>query len=189
MIDHNYALVDNDFLNHVLETRVEEEIIFNILSSVFMLIDKTAIIHPWIAEYEIMDNKQIIKNVISNSIIQVGKWDDIHDNDQQKEMYYTILFKELYKKVHGATLVISDIRSFGVRKQSLGELHNITTCHFCGCNLILSDDKDTKRFKKLISQTSTCHFSVYNRKELVKKVQNMDGAPSRTVLHAFAHKA
>ena len=76
-----------------------------------------------------------------------------------------------------------------MKKQSLGELHNITACMICGCNLILSDYQDTKRFKRIISQTLTCDFEVYTRAELAETIRGIEGALSRSELKKFAHQA
>ena len=189
MLDSNCALIDNDFLTHSIETKMDEKSKCVLLNSIFDVLNKNPMIHPWISNFEVMWDNQKINSVISKSKIQKATWDDIHGNQSAQIAYYKFLFKELFKKIHGTSFDTSDIFTYCVRRQSLGELHNITACMICGCNMILSDDNDTKNFKRLIERTMICDFCVYTRSELVEKIKELDGAPSRNELRAFAHKA
>ena len=187
MLNSSCALIDNDFLSHSLDMKKEEDEICDVLSQVFKALDKTPVIHPWIATYEILKNDKMVNKVISESIVYVASWSNVHNGDDNQKIYYQILFKELYKKISGKQLEAVDIFTYCVRGQSLGELHNIATCMFCGCNLILSDDEDTKIFKRIISQTATCNFSVYTRSEVVERIRGIEGTPKRSELRSFAH--
>ena len=189
MLDSNCALIDNDFLNHAIETKLDEESKCALLNSIFDAIKKDAVIHPWISDYEVMWDNKTINNIISKIKIKKATWDDVHGNQIAQKTYYEILFKELFKKTNSLPIAIHDVFTYCVKKQSLGELHNITACMICGCNLILSDDKDTKRFKRIISQTLTCDFEVYTRAELAETIRGLEGAPSRSELKKFAHQA
>lgn len=189
MLDSNYALIDNDFLNHAIETKLDEKSKCDLLNSIFDVLKKDPVIHPWISDYEVMWENKTVKNVVSKTKIQKATWDDIHGNQMAQKKYYEILFKELFKKTHGSPISANDIFTYCVKKQSLGELHNISACMICGCNLILSDDEDTKRFKKMISQTMTCDFEVYTRDELAESIRGLEGAPRRSELKKFAHVA
>ena len=189
MLDSSYALVDNDFLSHALETRFDSEKLCTILQAIFDALDKQPVVHPWLATYELITDNGLVLKVISENIIQLASWEDIHANQEEQKTYYAILFKELYKKVYGISLSVPDVFTYSVKRQSLGELHNITTCMICGCNLILSDDSDSKRFKRIISQTAVCDFVVYNREELVERIRGLEGAPKRSDLKAFSHVA
>lgn len=187
MLDSSYALVDNDFLSHALETKFDGEKICSILRAIFDVLDKQPVVHPWLATYELLTDNDLVSKVISENIIELASWENIHDNQEEQKTYYAILFKELYKKVYGISLNAPDIYTYSVKQQSLGELHNITTCMICGCNLILSDDSDSKRFKRIISQTAVCNFVVYNREDLVASIRGLEGAPKRDDLRAFSH--
>ena len=188
MLDFNCALIDNDFLTHAIETRMDEKSKYVLLNSIFDVLNKTPMIHPWISNFEVLWDNQTVNDVISNTKIQTATWDDIHGNRSGRIAYYEILFKELFKKIHGTSFGAYDVFSYCVKKQSLGELHNIAACIFCDCNLILSDDKDTKRFKALISQSRACNFEIYTRSELVERIRGLEGAPKRSDLKSFAHK-
>lgn len=189
MLDSNCALIDNDFLNHAIETKLDENSKCALLNSIFDVLKKDPVIHPWISDYEVMWDSKTVKNIISKTNIKKAAWDDVHGNQIAQKTYYEILFKELFKKTHGFPPASSDIFTFCTKKQSLGELHNITACMVCCCNLILSDDKDTKRFKTMISQTMICDFEVYTRDELVETIRGLEGAPKRSDLKKFAHQA
>ena len=188
MLDSNCALIDNDFLNHAIETSPDVEHICTLLNTIFDVLNKTPMIHPWISSYEVMWDNQRVNEVISNSKIQKATWDDIHGQQIPQKEYYEILFKELFKKIYGMSLGTNDIFSYCVRGNSLGELHNIAACMICDCNLILSDDKDTKTFKAFFSRSMVCNFEVYTRRELVEKIRGLEGAPKRSELRHFAHQ-
>lgn len=190
MLDSSCALIDNDFLNHALEIKESEDKILELISLIFNVLDKTPTIHPWIASYELMSENKLVQK-ITESVITIATWNDIHGGDEISKRYYCTLFKELHKKIHGEdlSLVGNDVFTHCIRRQNLGELHNITACMFCGCNLILSDDEDSKRFKKIIQQTTTCNFNVYTRQEVAEIIRGRDGSPGRKALRVFAHKA
>lgn len=188
MLDSRCALVDNDFFNQIIIIKRNKKDICSILSNIFEALGKTPMLHPWISEYEALFHNDIIDAIFDNSIITKSTWPDIHRGDKSRELYYSLMFRDFYKKVYGVPLDVAlDIYTYHIAGQSLGEIHNITACICCGCNLILSDDNDTINFKRIISQTVICDFEIYNRADLVEQIRAFDNTLKRADLKAFSH--
>lgn len=191
ILKNNSVLVDNDFFNHIIETRKEEDKIVAILKEAFTYLNLCASMHPLVYDNELIKNDRAIC-LFAKKVIFKLEFSDILSDDPEKKRYYIILVNELFNSLFGEPLFFSDDEIFTkwVRQKSLGEIHSLSTCLLCGCKLFLSDDKDSKNLKKFIDEKCMGQVSVLNRGEFFEKYiqeggQNIPRSERRQLTHEF----
>lgn len=188
-IDGSTAVVDNDFIIHLVESRLEDDVLLSSISHIFDDLGLTALIHPLVYEKELPQDNVRVKLMLHRSIIQRVQFSDIFQNDEQ-EAYYYFLVQELYHARTGRDFPVSgkDIQVYWKRRDSLGEVHSISMCMVCGCGIFLSDDSDSKWLGSYVRNRAMGSIAVYNRTELVDKYLEVGGTPiSRSVRKSLTH--
>ena len=169
-IDSSTAVVDNDFIIHLVESRLDDDVLLNSIRRIFDDLGLTALIHPLVYEKELPRDNVRVKLMFRQSIIQKVQFADIFQNEEQEEYYY-FLVQELYHARTGNDFPASgkEIQVYWKRRDSLGEVHSISMCMVCGCGIFFSDDKDSKWLGNYIRNKAMGSITVYNRTELVDK--------------------
>lgn len=190
-LDAKTAVVDNDFINHVIESNLKDEDLVTVLNTVFSELDLTAVMHPLVYEKELLPDKDRIKLLFCKSIVQKAEFGDIFQNDAAKERYYIFLVSELYRALTGKALSATGkaVLSYWVRQNSLGEVHSVAMCLTCGCGIFLSDDGDSKALKAYVEQKAIGKINVYNREEFIQKhmeegITKLSRTNKRSLTHA-----
>ena len=188
IIDSNSALIDNDFLNHALDMKKSDEEVILIISEIFHELSVEPAIHPLVLENEVLE-KHKASRIFSEKIIKTPTLDDIHENNEAKQLYYANMVQELYKKFTGSELDLrgETVFTFWCRQASLGEIHSLATCLLCGCGIFLSDDKDSLILKRIIEENFLVQIIVHNRQAVVDELRARDSTLSRKDLRALAH--
>lgn len=188
-INSNSAIIDNDFLNHVIEMRKNDDEMILIVLNVFGELEIEPAIHPLVFEKEVLKSNCRIKRLFDENVINKLTFEDIHNNDQGKKAYYSFLVFELYKKLTGETLDTNGqtVFDFWRTMHSLGEIHSLATCLLCGCGVFLSDDKDSQILKRIIEETFLTTISVHNRQAVVALLREKGTSISRKNLQSFSH--
>lgn len=170
-INENCVAVDNDFINHIAESKLKIEVIIQDLKALFAHFGLIAVIHPLVYKNEVPDNNVKLNQIFQENVIEKIDFDDIFDGDDEKKIYYIYVIRELYSALTGESLGFSDDEIFTkwIRERSLGELHSITMCLVCGSKMFLSDDKDSKSLQKYANQKFIDKITVYNRKEIFEE--------------------
>lgn len=186
-INKDTALVDNDFLEHIIEIKQSQEETADMLRRAFGSIGISAAMHPLVFEKELVPAQNRLFFFDSGVIIKLI-FSDCFDEDSAEETYYCWLVPELYKKFTGNELGATnkDVLTYWVRKKSLGEVHSMATCLVCGCGMFLSDDDDSKDLKRIIEREYSETIQVYNRKDFVEQMP--EGTFKRTERKRFAHQ-
>lgn len=169
--DSHTAVVDNDFINHLIDSKLDDERLLAVLNLVFGDMGLCAVIHPLVYEKELMlDNARILL-LLRKEVLQKAEFADIFQDDPEKRTYYIYLTKELYRRLTGNALPADEeaVLQYWVRKSSLGEVHSVSMCLVCQSGIFLSDDGDSKRLKMYIDQMAIGKIDVYNRKEFFEK--------------------
>lgn len=171
IIDSRSAAVDNDFINHIADTKMDEDRILNLLRIILSELKLSAIIHPLVYKYEVLKENKCIARMFQENIIEIPTFEDIFCGDPGRKAYYYFLVTELYNAIQGEPCPFAgdEILSKWKRMQSLGEVHSLSMCLICGCGLFLSDDNDSKRLASYIAARALGRVAVYNRKELIDK--------------------
>lgn len=171
IIDAKSAAVDNDFVDHIVESRIDDAQLVAILNKAFSELGLTAIMHPLVYEKELMKDRKRVKSLFSGAVIYKVEFADIFQGDSGKKQYYTYLVSQLYRGLTGKTLQVSsdNILTYWVRRNSLGEVHSVAMCLVCGCGIFLSDDGDSKALGEYIKRMSLGEILVYNRREFFEK--------------------
>ena len=190
-IDRTTAVVDNDFINHLADSKISENDLLSALACIFSELELVAVIHPLVFSKEVFIEKVRVKLLFDKNIIQKAGFSDIFSDDSEKELYYYYLVEELYYSLTGEKLPASgrQIQLYWKRGISLGEVHSLSMCLVCGCGLFLSDDHDAKRLRDYIKLKSIGSISVYDRTELINKhLKEGKTQLPRTTRKSLAHK-
>lgn len=173
-LDAHTAVVDNDFINHLVESKLEDSRLISVLNIVFSDLELSAVMHPLVYEHEVMHDHNRTKLLFDQKVVHAATFEDLFQGDSNKQSYYTFLVTQLYRKLTGNVLPVSGnaVLRYWVRKNSLGEVHSLSMCLICQCGIFLSDDSDSKRLKKYIDQMSLGKVAVYNRTEFFDKHMN-----------------
>lgn len=169
MLDGNTAVIDNDFVSHLIETHLDDNHLAELLKIIFSELGISIVMHPLVYEYELLKETPRITMLFDRDILNKVEFGDIHQDDPVKKAYYAFLVANLYRDLRGEPLPLSeeDIFTRWLRRVSLGEVHSVAMCLTCGCGIFLSDDGDSKALQNLIKDKALGNVCVYNRKELV----------------------
>lgn len=193
-LDERTAVVDNDFISHLAESRMTDERLIDVLNLVFCDMELAAAMHPLVYEYELLKDQKRISLLFSENLIYKANFTDIIQDDPDKKAYYIYLLKSLYHSLTGEKFPIpdEDIFTSWIRRKSLGEVHSIVMCLICGCGIFLSDDDDSKVLKMHMERMLIGTVAVYSRDEFIhihmekgktklnrKERQTLTHAPSR----------
>lgn len=189
-LDAHTAVVDNDFINHLVESNLDDTKLIAVLNIVFSDLGLTAVTHPLVYDHEVMHDHARTKLLFDKKTVQKAEFSDIFQGDASKQAYYIFLVTQLFRKLTGNTLPVSGnaVLSYWVRKNSLGEVHSISMCLICQSGIFLSDDGDSKKLKKYVEQMALGKVDVYNRTEFFNKHMN-EGANklARTERRSLTH--
>lgn len=87
-IDAHTAAIDNDFINHLVETKFDDEKLVAVLSIVFSELNLSAIMHPLVYEKELLKDNARIKLLFGSNVVSNVSFDDILQNDAARKDYY-----------------------------------------------------------------------------------------------------
>lgn len=175
-LDQKSVLIDNDFICHIIETKMDIETISAKLKEAFTIIERYAFMHPLVFEKELPDAYKTL-TIFSDNIVTKTEFSDIHDDDSGKMQYYVYLVRELYFAITGIKLSFSNNEIFTrwERNKNLGEVHSMSTCLLCRSGLFLSDDNDSKRIQEYIHGKAMGKIDVLNRKEFFDLYKSCGG--------------
>lgn len=173
-IDNSTAIVDNDFINHLVGSRLADDLLVRALLDIFNSLSLVAAIHPLVYDKELFPQTDRIKLLFQKEVIRRLTFGDAFEQGSDEETYYCYLVGELYVHLNGCSLPVAgrEVLSYWKRRESLGEVHSLSLCLVCGCGIFLSDDSDSKRLAEYIIRKLLGTVCVYNRKELIDKSIN-----------------
>ena len=190
-IDNSTAIVDNDFVNHLVDSKISDELLTSNLLYIFNSLKLNAVVHPLVYEHEVLLDKKRIQLLFQKTIIQQVAFDDVFECNSDAEAYYCYLVSELYGHLKGTEFpaVGRDILTYWKRPESLGEIHSMSMCMICGCGIFFSDDSDSKKLAKYIIQKSLGKVDVYDRNEMIDKYMEVDETSRipRKIRRALCH--
>lgn len=192
MIKNNTVLTDNDFINHLVESKLSDDELIEKISIILSELGFSAVVHPLVYEKEIMSENPRVKLFFEESIFKKIDFSDIFGNNTSKKEYYILLIRELFKTLKNKMDLPTsndELLKFWVRKSSLGEIHSIATCVLCNYGVFLSDDDDSKKLKKIVKQKFATNIKIYNRKELIDKHESEGKTTiNRNTRRSLAHQ-
>lgn len=176
LLDSKTAAVDNDFINHIVDSNIANDRLLVLLNSIFEDLGLSAVMHPLVYEKELLVNSPRIELLFQHKIIQKVEFSDIFLEDNDRKLYYFYLVEELFYALRNEHLPVNgeDILLYWERRKSLGEVHSVSMCLLSGCGVFLSDDADSKKLAQYLAQKTLGPLSVYNRKELIDKHMKAD---------------
>lgn len=168
-IDERTAVVDNDFISHLAESRLNDDRLVDVLNIVFCELGLSAVMHPLVYDHELLKEHDRIRLLFDRTIICKAEFADIFLGDPNKKAYYVYLITNLYRSFTGVEFPFSgdDIFTHWIRRKSLGEVHSIVMCLICGCGIFLSDDGDSKALRNHVERMSIGTVDVYSRDEFI----------------------
>lgn len=172
------AAIDNDFLCHIAEIKLDNGIDLNeLVKKFFAGMDVAPIIHTLVYKNESNDagnsenTRNRINSFLSDNILSIKEKNEIVPS-KAKEIYYQTVFEELYREFKGDIPEnIKDIWEDWEKKASFGETHTVAMCCLIECGIFLSDDHGANLLKKIIAEKYNFAVEVYDRSEAVRYVQ------------------
>lgn len=194
-INSHSAAIDNDFINHLSETKIEDDQFVQILGKLFSAVEMKAIMHPLVYENELLKSNQRVMRLFQKEVVHKVSFSDITGDIGTKKQYYAYLVKSFYFELLGEEFPANDdrIQDFWKSKSNLGEIHTCAMCLLCGCLIFLSDDRDSQKLARFIEQKNMNSIKVYNRQDLIKDYRernlgtNEENYIRRDDLRALAH--
>ena len=189
MLDDKCAAVDNDFLNHIAETKMPPKKIASYMTDAFSNLKLVAVMHTLVYEKEVLHNEQT-DLFFDDHIIHVVDFSDIFQESSAKKKYYCQLVARFYNQLNGVHIPAAGetVLSYWKRQESLGEIHSLSMCLTTGCAIFLSDDGDSKYLKEYIERNSLGDVKVYNREEYFDLLKSQSGVEiSRSAVRALTH--
>lgn len=164
------AVIDNDFIEHLLQTDWPDEDggIASLVKDFFQDLQLKPIMHELVYEYELMDvsTPQEIKDTAGDFFdtgVVVKKDICAFLPDCTAKRYYEKVFREIYHDFKG-DVPIGDILGEWKRKCSLGEVHSTTMCVILECDVFLSDDDDSCKLQRIVKEKFSFDIQVQNRR-------------------------
>lgn len=191
----NAVLVDNDFICHLSESKLQVEDICNAVIIAMDRLDKQASIHTLVKQHELDISAQASKNDLINSLISQKiltevMFFDIFDTDNDKQAYYDLLVQDFYYAQNKEAMILNPgetVLTYWKSQKSLGEIHSLATCIICDCGIFLSDDKDSKKLADYINRKYMGNITIYNRHEFFD-LKSISNELSRSIRRALSHK-
>ena len=190
LIDSKTAVLDNDFINHLVECRIDNDRLFSILRTAFESLNLVAVVHPLVFEKEVLQDDKRIAALFAEQILCKAEFNDIFQGNQGKKKYYIYLIKQLYYGLKNQHFPVADDQAltYWVRRNSLGEIHSITTCLICQSAMFLSDDRDSKVIQEYAIRKSLGRVNVLNRNDFFEKYisegnTNISRKERRSLMH------
>lgn len=165
------AAIDNDFINHIVEAEIPDEILIKDVCAAFNGLNVTAVINPFVYMHEVSTDKRTAL-LFEKKIIQKIESDTIFSQNKGAKNYYIYLIEQLYHSLKGSTLPVKgeEVLTFWRRRYSLGEIHSLAMCVICNYGIFLSDDKDSICLKRILKQKFKRRIRVHNRKDFFENV-------------------
>ena len=188
-INEKSAMIDNDFINKIVEMNKSDNDFIRVVTEVFRELNVDPAIHPLVLQNEVLTSNIRIQKMLDEQIVKTPAFKDIHKDDETKKIYYSFLVLELYKKLTGVELELGDktVFTYWSKRSSLGEIHSLATCIICGCGVFLSDDKDSRKLGYIIEQSYWGHILVHSRQAVVNLLREKGTELSRKDLNSFSH--
>lgn len=188
IITNEHTIVDNDFLGKILEINFDEQEKTRIIKQVFLNLGKRPIVHALVYNNEMLD-KHKNAQVFVQGVVEIAKKDDILQGNSTLEEYYRKTFEDLYFELTGASVYdnyFTNIWEHWTKQKNLGEVHSITTCCVCECDLFLSDDDDSKILSSVVENLHNITIRVWTRDEMLQIIEKQ--GLNKKVRSALGHR-
>ena len=173
------ALVDNDFINHLVGKELpSEQLLENVIKQMFDGLGVEAYIHELVKKHELNvqvlpEKKQkVVASLFEKKYIQVANLYDVLKTEAQR-VYYRKAFVDIYHELKGELPYDEKDILIGWKGQkSLGEVHSLTMCMMTDFGIFLSDDNDSQRIM-VIKDKFSITIEVYNRKKALDRINEL----------------
>lgn len=192
--ERNLAAVDNDFVLHLVETDNLPTDVFAAISMLFDELNVNPVMHELVYKNELNCNGATLSSSQQNALklfslgtIQVKLLADII-SAPGADVYYAILFKEIYNKFSKKPLPSMNVLTDWVTQSSLGEVHSVVMCFFVDCGIFLSDDREAQALKTYLNESTGFVINIYNRRMACERAKEIgSGEFPRKVRKALSH--
>ncbi len=188
------AVVDNDFLNHLVETKNLSIDIKEAIVLLFNELNVNPVMHELVYKNELFcggayinTSQQKALELITEGIVSVVSLSSII-SAPGAAVYYTILFEEIYNKFSEVPLPRINVLTDWRAKLSLGEVHSVVMCFFMKCGIFLSDDGDAQSLRQYLTESTGFTIDIYNREMACDRAKEIgSGNFPRKIRQALSH--
>ena len=92
-IDNSTAIVDNDFINHLVGSRLADDLLVRALLDIFNSLSLVAAIHPLVYDKELFPQTDRIKLLFQKEVIRRLTFDDAFEQDSDKALARSIRYR------------------------------------------------------------------------------------------------
>lgn len=182
------AAIDNDFLNHLVETTGSQEEICSLIQDFFQGLDLSPELHQFIWQHETDQNNPVIRQLLVDKVVALQTLSNILTTRPDGGRYYELLVRTVYREMTGREYPC-DVYHGWVKSQSLGEVHCAVTCLFLNYVCLLSDDKEAKNLKTIMKHKASRPVTILNRTDCRNYLQENPDCHnlSSNDLHRLCH--
>ena len=168
-MEDNRVALDTDFINVITEYRDRDSA--TLFCDIFKVLGKTPVVHPFVAECELMHNA-VALGLLEKGVIQTIPYEEFLPNeDADKRTFYTNMFRELNTKITGRSLSEQTNIFASNAGHSFGEVHTVLMAVELGIPLFYSNDRGAKTAAAAYAKG---RLIVQNIKEVVAQLQDQD---------------
>ncbi|MBE6741873.1 MAG: hypothetical protein E7570_06160 [Ruminococcaceae bacterium] len=159
------ALVDTDFVNHIISSSTNGK---DILQKIFEEFNIIPVVHPWVAANEFVTTG--LQNLLKTGIIKVLSQSEIVGSDDEFLKQYEAVASQMYLRLNDESISF-DGKIFEIRKaqSSLGEIHTVITAKYLSIPIMCSDDHGAKDIAPLVNNDSF-KLCVYNAFDVINEI-------------------
>ena len=168
-MQENRVALDTDFINKITEYESRDPAA--LFRDIFDALGKTPVVHPFIAEHELMHNK-VALDLIEQGVIQTIPYEEfLPSEDAEARTFYTTMFRELNTKITGCSLSEQTNIFNSNAGHSFGEVHTVLMAVELGIPLFYSNDGGAKAAAVAYAEG---RLIVQNIEEVVEQLQDSD---------------
>ncbi len=175
------ALVDNDFLNHLVGKKIPvNQPLEEVIKTIFEGLGVEAYMHELVKEHELVldtmppGSRKVVISLFQKDYIKIAFLNKILSTEAQKD-YYIKMFMDIYYEFKGELpfeekKILTEWR----RGKSLGEVHSLTMCLVDNFGIFLSDDDDSRKLKAIIEDKFSVKIEVFDRRKALDRVSKLE---------------
>ncbi|MCL2627855.1 MAG: hypothetical protein FWD44_04060 [Oscillospiraceae bacterium] len=182
------AVIDNDFLNHLVELNNRKDA-FELIETFFGALEYKVVMHPLVFKYEKSPiSNNLMEKLFNEQLICVPELSEIWTNLPTGQIYYNAMVKQIYYEFTGNPYPCSDVCGDWKKQESLGEIHSAAMCASLNYDVFLSDDNAAVRYlSKAVETAAQKTLIVYNRQQCCDILKEA-GLLNHKILNIISHK-
>ena len=182
------AVIDNDFLNNLIDLRNHNDA-YDIIVQFFAALDYKIVMHPLVFKHE--KNPiyyPLMDRLFNEKVITVPELSELWSNISGGKTFYELMVKKVYSEFTGKQYPCHDVCGDWKKQDSLGEVHSVVMCIYMDCECFLSDDGEAVKYLGNATESATQKAVLIYDRQKCCDILKASGALNHNVLNIIGHK-